>query len=200
MSRMTPQIGATGIYELKTPWTTEFNVIYTCEAIRSFNDCYLQGLDVYSSLYVTNSLDEATYQADVQANVHIVTLTSKLYPTIYVPDSYILSYPDSGYAPYRHIVISATLGLISDQQDLSFLQTQISNLISDLVGVDVPVNINEAPTLSALTEQEIERLETNRLNAIATRDTDYGKLKRAENTIATLQDKVATLENYILNE
>ena len=52
MSKLTPPLNVKGRFVLKSPWEVPPTVIYECIAIRSFEDIYKRGLDVYEAFYV----------------------------------------------------------------------------------------------------------------------------------------------------
>lgn len=197
-STSTPWIGARGAYELKLPWKALDSTEYVCTAIVTIATMLERNVDVFAELYEANELSEVEYRRDLEAGVNIIALSSTTAPTIYVPDSYIVSYPDVGLVNYSHIVLSASLGAVPDDLDLSFLQEQVTGTIKDVLGVDADILIHKAPAEKTISPSEHEALELARVNAITVRTTDRGRAKAAEDQVKSLTQKVAELERIII--
>lgn len=205
MSKKTPPLNAKGIYQLKTPWVISDEVIYTCKAIRSFRDIYELGEDVYTVYYEPKGISTTDFNNDVLANANIITLMADSYnqtevgvggSIIYVPDTYILGYPDQSNIPYSHVVLSLSFSAIPDGLDLSAVKTQMANVASDVIGLVPVVNEHRAATTGLVTPQEHADNETARLGAITLVDTDYARMKQLEEVNLLQQEQIASLIAY----
>lgn len=183
MSILTPAIGASGIYELRLPFTIKPATTYTCKAIRLFEDIYRLNEDVYTLYYEPYGITPEDFQADADAGAAIITLMAveigtEIAPTdpqtvIYVPNTYIERFPDGDSVPYSHIVLSASLGAIPDYLDVSDTMADIGNIISEKIGVTPVVNIHKAGMSNVMTSNDHETAEMARQAAITNRNTIY---------------------------
>ncbi len=197
MSSLIPPINAKGFFTLKSPWSLPANAVYECIAVREFADFTSIGEDVYSLVYEPRELERSVYEIDRNNDEKIVTLASATRPTIYVPSSYITGYPAMDNVAYSHVVVSASLGALPDQLDLTFLQDQLAGVISDVVGVTTEVHLNLAPSDSYISASQHATLEAARQDAIASRTTDRAKLIEAGSTIDGLRQTIAQYETYM---
>ncbi len=209
MPQLTPPMNARGTYQLTQPWIAPAQVIYTCKAIRSFTDIYDDGVDVYATYYQPVGLTQAQFQLDVVANANIITLIADSSDPntlfggsyiIYVPDTYILAYPSTSNVPYSRMALCVDLGPLPDYVDLTALQAQVTNTVSDTIGVVAP-NLNiytyKAPSTGTVTGTQNNVLEAARLAAVTNRTTDYALNKQLTTQIANLQQQISTLTNLL---
>lgn len=188
----TPPLHRAGCYTLRAPFSADDSIVFSCMALRSFADCEKLSVDVYKTYYVPMGLSQAVYTADKAAGAHIVTLISET-SVIYVPDSYIESYPSMTEYTYQNVVLSISLGAVPDYIDTTFLNTQLATTVSDVIGVTPTVNVHVSPSTGTVTPEQHEIAEAARSAAIKTRQTDYAKLLIAQGTISVLQAKVTAL-------
>ena len=96
MAKITPPLLAKGRYTVRAPFEVKETSIYTCIALRKFEDIVELGEDVYQTYYQPFGLTTAVYQLDVRAGAVIVTLQDPYGEVLYIPDTYILTYPNMG--------------------------------------------------------------------------------------------------------
>lgn len=209
MPQLTPPMNARGTYQLLQPWIAPAQVIYTCKAIRSFADIYDDGVDVYNTYYAPLGLTQAQFQLDVVANANIITLIADSSDPntlfggsyiIYVPDTYIQAYPSTSNVPYSRMAMCVDLGALPDYLDLTALQSQVTNVVSDTIGVVAPnlnVYVYKAPSTGTVTGTQNNVLEAARLAAISNRTTDYALNKQLTTQVANLQQQITTLTNLL---
>lgn len=212
VSRITPSVGSKGRYTLSLPWTANAAKLYECEAIRSFDDIYELGVDVYQEYYVPMGLVDNTvvggnlflFKEQRDANVCIITLRSTDDGEyIYVPDSYISNSPVSNVKPYSHIVLSVDCGPLPDNLDLTALKSDLSDLAKGYLGITTPGNLvleNRAASTNQPTAIEADALETARLAAVTIKKSfqqlhleEVAKNQRNEEIIAALTQKLIDL-------
>lgn len=178
-TKRTPPIDRYGRYQLRNPWSADPGKVYICEAIRSYPDCEERGLDVLNDIYIANGLTESEYNDDLAVDPNIITIMADDGETIYVPDTYVASYPNMADITYSHVVLSASIGPLPDYVPLAVLQSKISSLCSDVIGQAPEVNINKAPHAGAITPDQHEGMEAARTAAITIRETDHTLLMQA---------------------
>lgn len=159
--RITPTINTVGVFKVERPFFVESKRVYEVVAIREFDDIWLHGGDVYEEYYKPNGLSEEIYERDVKLGATIVTLKSKV-GNVYIPDTFIESFPKLGYLNYKHVILSVDIGAVSDDINLDALITDLKELASKHVGVTAKVKKHTAPTTNALTRDEVKSLEKQR--------------------------------------
>ena len=200
MAKKTPPLLTKGRYQLKAPFSADATKIYICKAIRSFADIYELGRDVFTSYYEPKGLTQTEFEADRQEKANIITLmTESQDEVIYVPDTYILSYPNMNDISYSRIVLSLSFGALPDYLSLENAQDQIAGVASDIIGKEPDVALHKAPHAEAITPSEHETLEANRLAAIENRQTEYARIQELQDQNDALQQRVNALEQLAIN-
>lgn len=194
MSALIPPPGTRGLYSLKAPFTTEPAVLYTCAAIRSYGDLQNHGEDVFKLYYQPLNLTEANFQTDRANGEYLITLTSDTYAPLYVPSSYILSFPNLSSQPYKWVILSASLGMLPDALDLTFAKDQMAAALSNVIGSTVTVQVGSAPYSGVVTPEQHEVLEAARQAKINNRTTDYARVVQLTADKASLTQRLAILE------
>ncbi|MNE31197.1 hypothetical protein D3C80_1247490 [compost metagenome] len=134
------------------------------------------------------------------ANVAIVSLTSATQAPIYVPSSYILSFPGLTSFNYQNVVLSLSLGPLPDTLDLTFLKTQISTTVAAVIGVPPTVFENVAATTGVVTPEQHDALEAARQAAVTNQTTDYARYIEERDKRIVLETKLAALEALMISK
>lgn len=196
---LTPPVSASGLFQLAPPFEQELipGVNYTCIAVRKFADIQKLGIDPYSTYYVPNGLTESIYEEDVVAGECIVTLRSNGGAFLYVPTSYILSYPNQGGIPYTAIVLGVDLGPIPNYVDLTAIKMAISNLVHDTFGVTPQIQQAAISETKNMSIADANAIEAARLSEINTNQTDRAKYLASQAQLSAALAKIQELESYI---
>ena len=197
MAGITPPLLTTGRYTLVEPFTALPTVLYKCEALRTFDECQLSGLDVLNNIYILAGLSKAEFDRDKKAGNKIVTLTSATETPIYVPDSYIESFPNFDAVTYNHIVGSLDFGALPDFLSLANLQLEIAALASDIVGKEPKVTIHRAASSGVVTPAQHEAAEVARLAAITRRTTNRAENIKLQAQVLALQEQNQVLVDLL---
>lgn len=197
MTRRTPPPECVGRYELVEPWLASSAKVYTCKAVRSFQDLRVKNLDPYTYAYKPFGADKALAQADESEGAYIVTLIADDGETIYVPDTRIVSYPNMGDYHYRRTVLSVDLGAIPDNISLDWLIAKIKEETTGIVGIDPTVKIHETEIRDAMTPEAHERAEAARMANKQNQVTTKAKLEIANTQLADLTQRYRELEKYV---
>lgn len=205
MDNLYPAIGASGIYTLSSPFETRPATSYSCKAVRSFDDLLRMGDDVFKLYYEPYGLTESDYITDYNNKVALVTIIAdeiglELSPSdpktlIYVPSSYIISFPDGNNVPYSIIVLSASLGALPDYLDLSNVLSDVGDIISEKIGVVPEVKIHKALSSGIITSEQHLIAETGRQSAITNRTTPQSLYNELNNTFNEMQIQYTALES-----
>jgi hypothetical protein len=197
MARMTPTLGAKGVYTLRTPWTISSTVLYECIALRSISDFVDRGVDVLSKVYTPVGLTSTALASDVDAGAMIVTLTAPGRSPIYVPDTYIQTFPAMDGVPYSHVLLSLSLGALPDALDLSFIKAQLAATVEASFGVTPEINAHTAASTGYVTQAQHESWETARQAAVTNSTTDRARMLELQSTVDAQAQKIAELEAVI---
>jgi len=193
-----PIIDALGTYTAKAPFIIEDGAIYISKAIEDFTALADRGIDVYSQYYQPNGLSEAQYAEDSTLGVKIVTLYSTTgHPTLYIPTSYILSFPSKSLVPYTDLVMSVSLGLIPDAVSLTLLESEIDQAVQDRLGVEPKIELHRLPLTGGVDYNTHVRLETLRASKMQFKPTPTAQLNHFIQRIAALEAEKARLEEAL---
>jgi hypothetical protein len=203
--KLTPPLNTTGRYVLRTPWAANPGVLYTCAAIRSFDDIYKLGLDVYKTYYEPMGVTEGAiisgnafnFQQEKLLKPNIITLLGVDNTVIYVPDTFIAKYPDLSEVKYSHMILSVSLGALPDYLDLTDLKNNISDLVTSLTGVSSTVREHRAPSTSNPTSAQHEALEASRTALITATQTKTALLLKSQADLTLANQKIQSLTAII---
>lgn len=199
MAKRTPPLYATGTWQLTSPFTAQAGSVYTCHAIRSIADLRAVGIDPFVRYYEPLGITRVVYEADLDNLPNIITLMSDTAATIYVPDTYIQSYPALDTIAYRHVVLSVSLGPVPKTLTFGDLQSKMSELVTTNLGVvDPDVRVHEAEAIAeGVSSDQHQILENARLASITGNTTERARRMALEDTNQALIDKVLALEKII---
>lgn len=200
MARLTPAPGIKGAFLLRLPFKTQADVEYTVTAIRSFAEIRARNSDPMKLIYNPAGIeDTALMQSDIDEGAAIVVLATRTGELMYVPDTYIDSYPYMGSVPYSHLIASASLGMIPDSLDTAQLQQVIASAVSDYIGVEPTVFITRGEISDIITEERHVQLTISRNEAVKNRETDRAAVLRLTAQLQAANDRIAEQELIIID-
>lgn len=199
-TKITPPIGATGLFQLALPWTADASKAYTVGALRSFAELIKNDIDPVELVYTPAGLSRSVYEEDAALGAVIVTLLNGSSDPIHVPDTYILSYPNMAVVPYSWLVVSASLGDLPDTEDFSLLQQAVATAVSDYIGVEPAVTIHRAQTQSSVTQEQHVQKTAARNAAIKNRVTVYQENRTLRDDLDAAKTRNALLQTTIVNQ
>lgn len=201
--KMTPAIYSNGKFTVRSPRVIDANTLYTCIAIRSFDDIYQKGEDVYDVYYAAYGIvdgvtvDGRPFSFEVERAVlpNIITLQNSQGALYYVPDTFITSFPNQTDLTYSQRIISVGLGPLPVTLDITNITADIGDLVKDRLGIANPdVRENSVPILANPTYEEHVTMETSRKAAIKQNLSLREQLVIANATIAAQQTTIAMYE------
>lgn len=197
--KLIPTLGSKGTYVLKEPFNQSIrsNEIYECGAIRYFKDLENNGTNVFNIYYKPFNLDESDYKKDRDSGQVLITLLSPKYAPVYVPSSYIESFPSLDSKPYNQVILTASLGALPDDVILDDTINTMQDVLSDAIGVTVTVHTSIMPLSDAVSPTEHATQEAARLGAIGTRETNYSRVSELEALNYTLKQNIGILEQIV---
>lgn len=184
---ITPPINAAGIFTAYAPFTLPINIVYRCDAIRTFKELIKKGINVFTTYYEPKGLSEATYQADYDLNASMVTLVSGTGEFLYIPNTYIESYPGDAGVVYNRKVLVIELGMLPTQMDVDYIFPLVEDLIHKNLGVANTASVVTAPYTGVITHDQHVTLEASRLVAIRGYTTIYEQLLATQKQLTAYQ-------------
>lgn len=197
MTGLVPPVGTVGRYTVKAPFTVNNGKVYSCAAVRKFVDVENQGIRLFETYYEPMGLTPQDLAEDRMVEARLVTLTSETEKPVYIPSTFITSYPNGAYRNYHRVVLAAELGMIPDHIDLTFAIQSMKSVLSDVVGIEPRVVMAVAPTTDQVSSEDAEALEASRTAAIKNRTTDYARRLESEQKILRLQTSLAVAEEIL---
>lgn len=195
MSQLTPALNAMGIFTVRPPFTIVEGATYKVIAIRSLSDMAKAGVNVYQRIYSPVGLIDGavlgsstfSYTDEVALSPNIISLQSKAGDILYIPDTWITSYPDTSIVPYSQVILSISLGPLPDTVDLSLAQDAIVTAAQQWSGVLGTCLIHKSKTLDGVPLATSRTLELARQAAITATQTPASRIAELEAQM-TLKD------------
>lgn len=132
----TPPIDVVGAFTVRAPFQVIQGENYHCQSIRGFQEIEVIGDDVYESFYAPHSIPRSRYELDAKNNINIVTLLSDNDSPIFIPSSYILSFPKTTFVPYSRTFLTVDLGLLPDDVVLDDIKNYLAQRAALLSGMN----------------------------------------------------------------
>lgn len=196
---ITPELGATGKYKYKAPFDTLGNnqTEFTCISVRTLTECLSVGENPFKKYYQPFGLTEEQYRTDVSQGASIVGLQSTVGTSLYLPNSFLLSYPDVSGVRYVTMVIGADIGAIPETMNLEVLCTEVQDVIYTRLGVmpDVKPVITSQPAL--ISHDDHEKLERVRASTVQENKSLSAQILDLKSQISQLTVQNQAMANYI---
>lgn len=202
MTKRTPTVGTKGRFSLISPFVVPPTNSYVCKAVRSIKDLYRDNVDVFGVYYEPVGLSREDLRADEALDANIVTIVSRTdthLDVIYVPDTYIESFPNMDNINYNRVVFSIDFGILPDYIDLSAVESMIKSEGAAIIGTEPNVSKHIVEFNGYISNDEHDQLEISRLSNIQGSITERAKRMRAEQREADLRAQIATLEQIIID-
>lgn len=204
MAKKTPPLYASGKWVLAIPWLAAPDITYVCHAIRTFEDIEKMGENVYERYYKPYITDGSTHGGKVWLfsderllYPNIVTLISNDNRIIYVPDTFIVSFPDASEFKYNQVVLAVPLGILPDKFDVSHITQAVKDKVSTLLGISINPITTVASLASNPTLEEHMSLEANRMAAIRNAESTETLLIQEKAKNASLEQQNQLYEDIL---
>lgn len=195
--RMTPVVYTRGIYSLRSPFVAASDKLYKCTAVRGYRELIDNGEDIFKLYYEPQGLSKSNYQEDLQVDACICALRADTGETVYVPDTYIVGLPDQSVPEIGLFVVSAIIGPVRLNVDLSHMKAKVAEIISDTTGLEPEVNVDVLDNNNVMTPVQAASLETARIARIKNRETTYAEVLRLRTENAELREQVRILTDLL---
>ncbi len=194
-----PQVGVSGLWSLKSPYTSlvDPNVEYTCIAVNNISGMIAQGLDPKKDIYLANGDTEDNYLLDEQSNRCIIQLQSGSGTIVTVPNSAVNLIPQVNGINYISVVLGVSLSVIPDYLDLESLKTNISNLVLKSLGVKSTVFETIVGGNIIIDHDKHKLINDSRSAIVANSTNDLLENMNLKEENRQLRNKLTALEQYI---
>lgn len=199
MSRLTPTIGTKGLFALRSPFELVPGIEYHVAAVRSLEEVRVLDADPLTRIYLNNGLGKAEFEADRAAGANIVTLLAVNQTPVYVPDTYILSFPSKDSVPYSRLVLTSNLGPLPRDFDVALIEAKVRETISDILGFEPEVRFGELPYTGVITHDQHKTLQVAREAAIKNRNTSHAKAIEYEKLVYEQRERIQMLEQMLID-
>lgn len=193
----TPPYKVSGLWRLRNPWSCNGTHVYTCIAIRKFDEMILDQIDVYRDYYLPKGVSYTTFEGDRDEGASIVTILSEHGEEIHVPDSFIESYPEVNLADYHHIVLSASLGPLPSKSDLTHALSKVAVTLEGVIGRKPIIKVHSAPVTNAITVKQAKQAEEVRKSAITDKTTTYATVSELEKKYTDTLSSLLVMRQYV---
>ena len=190
----TPPINALGQYVVRPPFNIPAGAIYKCEAINGFEALEKDGANVFSKFYTPFGISQDIFNTDRINGIDIVTLISSTHPTVILPSSFIVSFPNITAIPYNNVFLVMDLGILPDKTELRAGIVYCKEVIEDFHGVTATVQVVAHPIAGLIDSSQHESLVNARIAKMKERDTVYKQFQDAQVKIAAQQQRINLLE------
>lgn len=190
----TPPINALGQYVVRPPFNIPAGAIYKCEAINGFEALEKDGINVFSKFYTPFGISQDIFNTDRINGIDIVTLISATHPTVILPSSFIVSFPNITAIPYNNVFLVMDLGILPDKTELRAGIDYCKEVIEDFHGVTPTVQVVAHPIAGLIDSSQHESLVNARIAKMKERDTVYKQFQDAQVKIAAQQQRINLLE------
>lgn len=204
---MSININMKGRFTFKPPFVTHPELIYNVTAIREMSDFSSYGIDVYKHVYMKVGLingsehDGKTFNFADEArnNPAIITLEANDGSIVYIPENYILSYPNMSDVVYSRIILAADLGGLPDYVFLGDIKDELTELLNAKLGLKTEFKIVKGPFMAQPTAEEHETLEASRIGSVKVVSNTFSELARCKQQLQE-QDKTIKAMTALLRE
>ena len=200
LARKTPSIGATGTYTVSSPFSIDSTVIWTCTAIRSFQELANANIDPYTTYYEPNGISVDDYNLHQKNGVYIITLRSNLGVFLYIPDAYITTMPSGDSVEYGEMVLAINMGALPTYLKYDDLITAVTYEVNSRIGVTAGVEVMAGPIRSGtISFAEHAALEAARKATIAATESLPAENKRLQSEVDSLTQRLSDLEQVLID-
>lgn len=194
---ITPPLRVTGKFTAKTPFDAllDPNTRYTVSATRTIPEMLGEDVDVVAQVYTPAGLTAVQYQVDLDANADIITLTSGTRAPVYIPSTYIDTYPDDNGVLQERLILGIDCGLVPAElrDTLTTLKQRLIDETLATIGVTATVTVGVIPSTGFISAEQYRLNEAARLEKITNASTDKARILQLEAQVSQLQ---ATIDYY----
>ena len=191
MARKTPPMAVSGAFILREPFSVDTNSTHTVIALRTFAELVARNQDPLRLVYQPVGLGQTAYNEDKAEGALVVCLRDKTGNLVYVPDTYIDSFPNMGSVPYSRLIIGVSMGMWPDYRDLDDVLQAIRESVASKIGVTPELSVTRGIATDSVSEEQHAQLTAARQNSVEENETDTAKIIRLSDEIIRLNGVIA---------
>lgn len=198
-----PQLYAQGSFEANPPFDSVVKPasFYKVEDVVTPAQLQARKTDLFKTVWEPAGADDATYQAQLATltnlNGAIIVLSSKNAPDVYVPSTYIKSFPLVDGVIYEHLCVITDCGAVPPafKDLLNSAIDHFNNYMKDNLGLTNPRTVlGTIQTRGYVPKEQAEAWENTRQQQIQENPSDLIRLNNANATVAQQAAYIAELE------
>lgn len=203
MSRFTPKIDTVGKFSVRLPWVLNPQMVYRVLAVKTLDDLAKLGTDALETIYKPMGLidgqDGFSWANESANNPCIISLLDPTGVVFYIPDTFILSYPDQSGVPYNYIVLGLDLGALPDSDDLASLKHDLADYAKSIIGTEVLVTEHRIPSTTTPTQTQHQAFLAARQLNITQVDTLTEQIEILKQQLATVRATNDSLTKLVIH-
>lgn len=192
-----PPLNTKGRFVLRTPWVADPAKVYTVIGLRTFLELVSSSVDIYKNYYEPMKVEREKYEEDYKEQATLVILYNEEGGMLFVPSTYVQSFPTQSVPNYANYVLSALLGPFRTDYDFGFTVQKAKESLSDTLGFEPEVFIDVIGEAQPMSVENAEVLEANRQAAIKDRKSAYARNLELEAEAEDLRQQIAALQSVI---
>ncbi|WNT47128.1 hypothetical protein SPLA10_PHROGS00067 [Salmonella phage SPLA10] len=192
-----PPLNTKGRFVLRTPWVADPARTYTVIGLRTFLELVGSSVDIYKTYYEPMKVEQSKYEADYKEGATLVILYNEEGGMLFVPSTYIQSFPTQSVPNYANYVLSALLGPFATDYDFGFTTQKVKETLSDTLGYEPEIFIDVIGEAQGISREDADVLEANRQAAIKDRKSTYARNLELEAEAEDLRQQIAALQSVI---
>jgi hypothetical protein len=191
--RLTPPLEIRGIFTFNAPFEQQPTKVFEVIALRQFGDIVADGEDVFKDFYEPMGLPASAYKEDEKLGAVLVTLADPHGDILYIPDTYIATYPNQTNFEYHHVIMSVSLGALPTTVDLTFAVDEVKGVVDKVLGINSKVVVASGPKQGVITQEQHESMTQARLAAIQLTESVHARNVRLEKKVMDQQNTITAL-------
>jgi hypothetical protein len=159
---LTPPINTEGVFKINNPFSLPQDVMFNVDEHRNFAALQRANIDPFTKYYQPVGVSNSDYLEDAAAGASIVTFKSADGQVVYIPDTYIETYPGAAGVAYVRNVLVWDLGPVPDYVDVSTLNADAKAVLEKGLGVTVTGLITTLAFEGVISDEDHVRMEAER--------------------------------------
>lgn len=159
---LTPPVNTEGIFKVNTPFSLPQDVMFRVDAISNFADVVRRNEDPYAKYYAPLGISNSDYLEDAKVGASIITFKSNDGQLVFIPDTYIETYPGAAGVSYVRNVLVWDCGPVPDYVDINAMNADAVAVLAKGLGVQVTASVTTLAYEGVISDEDHVRMEAER--------------------------------------
>jgi len=159
---LTPPVNTEGVFKVNSPFSLPQDVLFRVDAIANFADVARRGDDPYAKYYAPLNISNSDYLDDAKVGASIITFKSSDGQLVFIPDTYIETYPGAAGVSYVRNVLVWDCGPVPDYVDINALNADAVAVLTKGLGVTVTASVTTLAFEGVISDENHARMEAER--------------------------------------